>query len=332
MNTNDQILPLVSFFVLAYNQEKSVREAIESAFAQTYGNLEILLTDDASPDGTYDIMEEMASTYKGPHRLILNRNSENLGLIGHINRVMELTEGEFVIQNAGDDVSRPERTQRMIEAWEKSRRQARYIYSSVERVGEDGTRFGIWDAQPDFDGEVPLSTAIQENLFGLGAAAGWSRELFSVFGPLGDTLYVEDVALGHRALMLGPVVQIREPLVDWTIGGLSRLDAGKGPDSYFFGSRLKWIRWSVGDRKQTAKDLERVNFAEMDLCLELIERSIGASQFILRLASATFWGRLCMVPESWRRSRQSGNFDDLRTNLKYLFYLPYKAFYMIRRR
>lgn len=330
MTNNENALPRVSFFVLAYNQENSVRAAIDSAFAQTYGNLEILLTDDASPDGTYAIMEEMASAYRGPHRVILNRNPENLGLIDHINRVMELTEGDFVIQNAGDDVSRPERAQRMIEAWEASGRQARYIFSAVERVEEGGTRLGIWDAQPDFDGNVPLSEAIKHNLFGLGAAAGWSRDLFSVFGPLGDALHVEDVALGHRALMLGPVVQLSEPLVDWTVGGLSRLDAGIGPDFYFFGSRLKWIRWSIGDRKQTAKDLQCVDFEDKERCLKIIEDSIDASLFILRLANASVFGRLRMLPESWQRSRAAGNFEDLKTNLKYLFYLPYKIFYILR--
>ena len=45
--------PLVSFFVTAYRQEHLVRAAIEAAFAQTWQPLEILLSDDASPDGTY---------------------------------------------------------------------------------------------------------------------------------------------------------------------------------------------------------------------------------------------------------------------------------------
>ena len=57
-------------------------------------------------------MQEMAAAYRGPHRVILNRNPRNLGITAHVDRIMELTSGGFVVQNAGDDVSVPERTER----------------------------------------------------------------------------------------------------------------------------------------------------------------------------------------------------------------------------
>ena len=93
--------------MLAYRQEAHVAAAIAGAFAQTWPPLEILLSDDASPDGTYRVMQAMAAAYAGPHRVVLNRNEQNLGLIGHLNRVMALASGDFVVQNAGDDVSAP---------------------------------------------------------------------------------------------------------------------------------------------------------------------------------------------------------------------------------
>ena len=58
--------PLISFVLLAYKQEKYIREAVEGAFAQTYSPLEIILSDDASPDGTFEIIQEMAAAYQGP--------------------------------------------------------------------------------------------------------------------------------------------------------------------------------------------------------------------------------------------------------------------------
>lgn len=45
--------PLVTFALLAYSQEKYIREAVEGAFAQTYEPLEIILSDDCSSDRTY---------------------------------------------------------------------------------------------------------------------------------------------------------------------------------------------------------------------------------------------------------------------------------------
>ncbi|MCA9494687.1 MAG: glycosyltransferase family 2 protein, partial [Myxococcales bacterium] len=109
--------PLITFFVVAFNQEAFVREAIAGAFAQTWEPLQIVLSDDASKDGTFAIMEEMAAAYDGPHRVVLNRNPTNLGIGEHVNACMALAEGELIVGSAGDDVSLPHRVQRLYEAW-----------------------------------------------------------------------------------------------------------------------------------------------------------------------------------------------------------------------
>lgn len=107
--------PLASFVLLTYNQEGFIREAVEGAFSQTYSPLEIILSDDCSSDSTFAIMKEMATTYTGPHKIVLNRNSENMGLGRHYSKLMELATGEIVVIAAGDDVSLPHRTTRSVE-------------------------------------------------------------------------------------------------------------------------------------------------------------------------------------------------------------------------
>lgn len=102
--------PLVSFLLLAYNQEQFIREAVEGAFSQTYSPLEIILSDDCSSDQTFEIMREMARSYSGPHKIVLNRNTENLGLGAHYSTAMEITNGEIIAIAAGDDISLPWRT------------------------------------------------------------------------------------------------------------------------------------------------------------------------------------------------------------------------------
>jgi glycosyltransferase involved in cell wall biosynthesis len=94
-------LPLVTFAVFAYNQEQFIREAVEGALAQTYSPLEVILSDDASPDRTFEIMQQVASQYRGPHRVILNRNSTNR-LTGHVNALgTRCTASSYLA--AGDD-------------------------------------------------------------------------------------------------------------------------------------------------------------------------------------------------------------------------------------
>jgi glycosyltransferase involved in cell wall biosynthesis len=102
--------PLVTFLLLAYNQEQYIRTAVEGAFSQDYSPMEIILSDDCSKDRTFDIIKEMAAAYRGPHKIILNRNERNLGIGRHFNRVMELAGGDIVELSAGDDISLPWRT------------------------------------------------------------------------------------------------------------------------------------------------------------------------------------------------------------------------------
>lgn len=102
--------PLVTFAVFAYNQEKYIREAVEGAFAQTYSPLEIILSDDCSTDRTFEIMEEMARAYEGPHRVVVRREPENCGTLAHVINVANLSNGNFLVVAAGDDISLPERT------------------------------------------------------------------------------------------------------------------------------------------------------------------------------------------------------------------------------
>lgn len=108
MNRLDR--PLVTFVVYAYRQEHYVRSAIEAAFAQDWAPLEIILSDDASPDGTFAVMQAMAAAYTGPHRVTARRNEPNLGIVQHVRTVGQLAAGEIVVMAAGDDIALPGRT------------------------------------------------------------------------------------------------------------------------------------------------------------------------------------------------------------------------------
>ena len=110
--------PKVSFALICYEQEEFVRDAVRAALAQDYTPLEIILSDDCSPDATFDIIEEEVSKYDGPHAVSINRNTTNLGS-EHLDKVMTLVQGDFVVFGHGDDISMPHRTRRLVDAWVK---------------------------------------------------------------------------------------------------------------------------------------------------------------------------------------------------------------------
>lgn len=97
---NDKYLPLVSIMIPTYNQEEYIAEAIESALAQDYPNLEIIVADDCSTDQTGPI----AMRYTHDSRLIYHRNQKNLGRVGNYhNTAHNVATGDWAVNLDGDD-------------------------------------------------------------------------------------------------------------------------------------------------------------------------------------------------------------------------------------
>lgn len=230
--------PLVSFMIWCYNQEGFIREALAGALAQDYSPLEIVVSDDCSKDRTFQVAQAIAETYKGPHKLVLSRNSHNLGIGGNVSRAVSLCRGELVVMAGGDDVSLPERTRRIVEVWNASQRKATSVYSRYTVIDERGhPQDGLlWDCFPATSEPVLYQTTSAEHFVRrrrpafCGCAHAISPMLFTQFGPLLDRICYEDAALAFRtALVGGSFAYVNDALVKYrwhganTTFGLHRL-------------------------------------------------------------------------------------------------------------
>lgn len=223
--------PLISFVLLSYNQERFIAEAVEAVLAQTYQPLEILLSDDCSGDRTFEIMSEIATSYRGPHQIVLNRNPKNLGIGAHLNRALELARGELVVGGAGDDVSVPERTEAIYRLWLESGRTAHSLFSDAQMMDEDGNPCGMLygDRRPSLVKSV--ETAVKRGGIGApGCTHVFSKKTFDMFGPMDPQVMAEDMVIPFRSLLLGGLVYTPEPLVRYrTHGGNVSINLGKRP-------------------------------------------------------------------------------------------------------
>lgn len=194
-----------------------MRAAVEAALAQTWTPLQVILSDDGSTDRTYAIMEELAAAYDGRHKIHLNRNQHNLGIGGHVNRVMELAQGDLVVAAAGDDISVPHRTATITAAWLASGRRAMSLHSAVIEMDGEG-QLGV--VRPFMDPEALNDAAgvARRGIGLLGASHAWAREVFVRFGPLMHAVVNEDKVIPFRSAMLGEVAYITEPLVHYRVG------------------------------------------------------------------------------------------------------------------
>lgn len=194
--------PKVTFALIAYNQENFIKQAVEGAFSQTYESLQILLSDDHSTDRTFEIIQEMANEYKGKHVLIINRNSKNIGLGSHINKVMELADGELIIAAAGDDISLPLRAEKLIEKWINCGRPKGVIYSAYQIIDDNGHRIGENTESPPKKvfNKADLIPYVAPSI--IGASEMWHRHLFNYFGPLLPDVVSEDICIAFRAYLI----------------------------------------------------------------------------------------------------------------------------------
>lgn len=100
---------LVSVVVAAYKAEQYIKYCLDSIYAQTYQNIELIVIDDCSPDRTYDVALEWAKEHKNRFsRCEVIKNEVNLGISKNFNKLVKSASGEYIKIFAGDDMLLPE--------------------------------------------------------------------------------------------------------------------------------------------------------------------------------------------------------------------------------
>ena len=97
--------PLVSICIPVFNGIKHIRDAVGSAGAQTYPYIEIIVQDNASDDGTWEALSELAR--KDP-RLAIERNAVNIGMAPNWNKALSRARGAYLALLNCDDSYAPD--------------------------------------------------------------------------------------------------------------------------------------------------------------------------------------------------------------------------------
>ncbi|HEY3402885.1 MAG TPA: glycosyltransferase [Ohtaekwangia sp.] len=105
------MFPKVSVICLCYNHEDFVKEALESVWAQTYPNIELIIVDDASRDRSVEVIRKLLVDH--PHDRFIAL-PENVGNCRAFNQAFSFVTGEYVIDFATDDVMEPDRISRQV--------------------------------------------------------------------------------------------------------------------------------------------------------------------------------------------------------------------------
>lgn len=178
MNTPQE--PLVSIIIPVYNGSDYIGEAVESALAQTYPNVEVLVVNDGSTDA--GATERVARGFSNRIRYI---SKENGGVASALNLGIQSAEGEFISWLSHDDVYYPYKIERQV-AVLRNHSAAAIAYSDYEQISAAGaTLRPIRHPRPS---GVPIARILLETFFINGCSLLIPKTCFKRVGYFDETL------------------------------------------------------------------------------------------------------------------------------------------------
>ncbi len=146
--------PLVSVIIPSWRHERYIRECIESIISQSYGPIELLVIDDASPDGTLQVAESLRPQCEARFVRTVMLSKEKGNMAASCNMGIGMAQGEYIYLIASDDAAEPDAVKELVKVLE-SRPDAVLAVGDSAVMDGDSRRIG-WDADQR---SIPLEEA-----------------------------------------------------------------------------------------------------------------------------------------------------------------------------
>jgi glycosyltransferase involved in cell wall biosynthesis len=204
------LLDKVSIIMTVFNGERFLREAIESCLAQTYANLELIIIDDGSTDGSLEIINSFDDD-----RIVLLINESNKGQSYSRNRGIKKSSGEYIAIMDADDIMYPNRLEKQIQFLQSGNNAICFSWADI--IDETGE----W---------VKLKKHISDSLLIhvklifecplIHPTAMWNKHAFISNNLWYDETYVfaQDMELWNRVKEYYPIAIMEEPFIRFRFG------------------------------------------------------------------------------------------------------------------
>ncbi len=280
-----QKLPLVSFIITSYRQEQFIEAALTAALRQDYtGDMEILVSDDASPDNSWEVIQHtLRHTKPISNRFTINafQQKKNLGIGGNFAFLHSQCKGDIIINADGDDISLPNRVSVVVDTFLRHPDlllvDSNYSFLCGTSVIEHEDSEQFIRLVPYFRGKAVSN----------GCARAIKKQLIDLYPPISSTCPTEDSILVFRALITEKkepkALRISNALVQYRIHDAQVSNAANIRKM----SRWAIFRQMVSDTRYAAKHHYIALRNYLPLCLYLGRYGIAA-----RLQNNTLWRRI----------------------------------------
>ena len=226
-------MPLISIALCTYNGERYLRAQMDSLLAQSGARIEIIAVDDASQDGTPDLLQGYAE--RDP-RVRVFANAENIGPSRSFERAMELGTGEFIAPCDQDDLWSPDKLAKLLAAIGTHD----LAYCDSAFIDAEGLATGrkVSSRMPMMSGRSPLQFVFRNSVSG--HASLLRRSLFEIARPFPPDVY-HDWWLALCAASRNGVVYVDEALVQFRRHDSAFSRLGRGGTSKMPGRSRFWL-------------------------------------------------------------------------------------------
>ena len=206
--------PLVTIVTVCWNSAKTIEQTIRSVFGQTYHNIEYIIVDGASDDGTLDIIQR----YEDQIDYFVSEPDE--GLYFAMNKGLELAQGDFILLLNSDDWYTVDAVELLLDAKDYSG--CDFVSALAQLIDETGAAVQTLRPMPFNDSQYIRMSVRHETML-------ISKNLYNRLGPY-DTNYriIADLELTRRLFKAGAThYELTQPLLNFRTTGVSSTENSK---------------------------------------------------------------------------------------------------------
>ena len=206
--------PKISVLIPCFQQARFLPETLDSVLRQDFHDLEVIASDDASPDHAYSILQDYASR---DSRIRIFHQPSNLGMVANWNFCLRQARGEAVKLMGGDD--RLDRTDCLSRQWQSLQSPGVALVACARKIIDLDSRFlqTLINLPPEFFPSARIIAKMlvhQDNLIGEPVCCLFRcKDATRGFHP--DYLQNTDIEMWFHILRFGGLAYDAEPLVDF---------------------------------------------------------------------------------------------------------------------
>ena len=289
--------PLVSVPVVTYNSAETIVETLDSIYNQTYPNIELIVSDDASKDNTVEIVRQWMETHKDRFvRTELITIPQNKGVSANYNRATSASNGDWIKWMDGDDLLVPEAIAEYMH-YVMSNEGIYWCFARAKCFGGDVEQVEKWQRNHECDFYNWAATALLDYLYLSGGCPMFSptafcnRKKYVEAGIAADERVrnAEDRVMWVKMIEAGfKVGFVDKPLVEYRISENSLSTRKTPPPSmilanqqfqrfytipYIWRKGYKWLAirlYMVNEREMTRSPFKRLSLKILCRLLKIL--------------------------------------------------------------